>query len=112
MAQVIPTSEGPPRPGYTFDTIAPSGMRMSYRVIEADGLRGSKVRLVSSPMFREAVWHMAFDPVAEGTRIACHVTFRLRLLYSWLIVPLLLFQGRALRSDLASLKHVLEAEAT
>src|SRR5262245_38381716 len=34
VARVEPTSPGATAVGFTFDTIAPSGMRMSYRIAE------------------------------------------------------------------------------
>ena len=109
VAQVIPTSAEPGIVGFTFDTIAPSGMRMSYRIIAHEPDRSTHIELTSSPIFRRAVWHMQLDPVPLGTRITCRIDFRLRPHFLFLIVPLLLTQRRALRADLRSLKAVLES---
>jgi hypothetical protein len=107
VARVIPTSTGPTGVGSTFDTIAPSGMRMSYRIIEHEPDHGA-AELMESRIFRQAVWRMQLTPVPGGTRVICRLEFRLRPRYLLLIVPLLLTQRRALQSDLVSLKQVLE----
>lgn len=109
VAQVIPTSAGPTAVGFTFDTLAPSGLRMSYRITEHVPEEHTSIRLESSPMFREAVWQMRYETVAVGTRIHCDVDFTLRPLYWFLSVPLLLTQRRALRRDLTFLKEAIEA---
>ena len=56
VAAVIPTSQTPGRVGATFETIAPSGMKMNYRVIEFDSDRSVKILLTNSRMFKRAVW--------------------------------------------------------
>ena len=109
VAQVIPTSAGPTAVGFTFDTIAPSGLRMSYRITEHVPEQRTSIALERSPMFREALWGMNYQTVPAGTRIRCDVTFTLRPRYWLLIIPLLLTQRRALRRDLTFLKVAIEA---
>lgn len=94
--------------GFTFDTLAPSGMRMSYRITEHDAERGSTIELISSAVFRTAVWQMTYDAVPSGTRITCSVDFTLRPRSFYLIVPLALMQRKALSRDLAYLKQAIE----
>jgi hypothetical protein len=109
VAKVVPTSDGTTAVGFTFDTIAPSGLRMSYRITEHVPEEWTSIALENSPMFREAVWRMAYETVPIGTRIRCDVTFTLRPRYWFLIIPLLLTQRSALRRDLSLLKDAIEA---
>jgi Polyketide cyclase / dehydrase and lipid transport len=109
VARVVPTSEGTTAVGFTFDTIAPSGLRMSYRITEHVPEERTSIALESSPMFREAVWRIGLETVSVGTRIQCDVNFTLRPLYWFLIIPLLLTQRSALRRDLSLLKDAIEA---
>jgi hypothetical protein len=111
VARVEPTSSGPAAVGFTFDTIAPSGMRMSYRIAAHEAERGTAIELAGSKMFKRAVWLMTYDAVADGTKITCEVDFALRFLYGFLIVPLLVTQKSALRRDLSSLKAAIEGSA-
>jgi hypothetical protein len=109
VARVIPTSEGATAVGFTFDTVAPSGMRMSYRITEHVPGERTSIALERSPMFRAALWCLSYEKLPSGTRIRCDVTFTLRPRYSLLILPLLLTQRRALRRDLTFLKAAIEA---
>lgn len=109
VARVIPTSEGATAVGFTFDTIAPSGLRMSYRITEHVAGERTSITLERSPMFRAALWTLSYQSLRTSTRIRCDVTFTLRPRYSLLIVPLMLTQRRALRRDLAFLKAAIEA---
>ena len=109
VARVVPTSEGTTAVGFTFDTIAPSGLRMSYRITEHAPEERTSIALESSPMFREAVWKMTYETIPIGTRIRCAVNFTLRRRYWLLIIPLLLTQRSALRRDLTLLKDAIEA---
>jgi hypothetical protein len=108
VARVIPTSEGATAVGFTFDTVAPSGMRMSYRITEHVPGERTSIALERSPMFRAALWCLSYEKLPSGTRIRCDVTFTLRPRYSLLIIPLLLTQRRALRRDLTFLKAAIE----
>ena len=110
VARVEPTSTGHTAVGFTFDTIAPTGLRMSYRITEHEPERQSTIELVSSRMFRTAVWRMRYDPVPGGTRITCAVDFTLRPLYFFLVVPLVMTQRRALARDLSYLKAAIESQ--
>ena len=92
VAQVVPTAEGTAAVGFTFDTIAPSGLRMSYRITDHVPEERTSIALESSPMFRDAVWTMTYETVPIGTRIQCDVSFTLRPRYWLLIIPLLLTQ--------------------
>jgi hypothetical protein len=109
VARVIPTSEGATAVGFTFDTIAPSGLRMSYRITEHIPGERTSIALERSPMFRAALWCLSYQRLPSGTRIRCDVTFTLRPRYALLIIPLLLTQRRALRRDLTFLKAAIEA---
>ena len=107
VAQLIPVSSSGVAVGSTFDTIAPSGMKMNYEVIEFDSERSVKIRLNNSKMFKKAVWHFQFDPVDTGTVVICHVYFTLRLPYFFLY-PVLYFNKQALLRDLGYFKTALE----
>ncbi len=96
---MIPTSTGPGNTAATFDTVAPSGMRMNYEVIEMKDERSVKIRLKNSKMFKSAVWHFQFQEGFEGTQITCHIYFILRPLYLFLY-PVLFFNKSALMRDL------------
>jgi hypothetical protein len=109
VAQVVPTSDGAAAVGFTFDTIAPSGLRMSYRITEHVPEERTLIALERSPMFGKALWGMSYQTVPAGTRIRCDVTFTVRPRYWLLIIPLLLTQRRALRRDLTFLKVAIEA---
>lgn len=111
VARVVPTSTGGPADGVTFDTVAPSGMRMSYQVTEHVPGRHWTIDLVSSKMFKAAIWGMRCDPTATGSRITCVVDFTLRPLYYFLALPLLMTQRKALGRDLESLKKAIESDA-
>ena len=111
VARVESTTTAGPADGVAFDTVAPSGLRMSYRVTEHVPGRHWTIDLVSSRMFRTAIWGMRCDPTATGSRITCVVDFTLRPLYSFLAIPLLLTQRKALAHDLESLKAAIESEA-
>jgi hypothetical protein len=52
----------PRRRGFTFDTIAPSGMRMSYRITEHEPRRHTTIELCESRMFRRALWRIQYAP--------------------------------------------------
>jgi len=107
VAQLIPVSSSGVAVGSTFDTIAPSGMKMNYEVVEFDSERSVKIRLNNSKMFKKAVWHFQFDPVDTGTVVICHVYFTLRLPYFFLY-PVLYFNKQALLRDLGYFKTALE----
>jgi Polyketide cyclase / dehydrase and lipid transport len=107
VAQMIPGSTSETVTGSTFDTIAPSGMKMNYEIIEFDSERSVKIKLNDSKMFKKAVWHFQFDPIGAGTEITCHVYFTTRLLYIFLY-PVLYFNRSALLRDLGFLKTALE----
>ena len=109
VARVEPTSSGETAVGFTFDTIAPTGLRMSYRITAHEREKGSSIELVSSKMFRSAVWRMRYEPVGAGTAVTCHVDFRLRPVFLFLAIPLLLTQRKALARDLQFLKQAIEA---
>jgi len=108
VARVEVRSAGPAAIGFTFDTVAPSGMRMTYRITAHEAERHTTVELVSSAMFKSAVWYMRYDPVPGGVRIGCAVQFRLRARYALLVIPLLLMSRSALHRDLKQLKDAIE----
>ena len=107
VAQMIPASTSGTAVGSTFDTIAPSGMKMNYEIIEFDSERSVKIQLNNSKMFKKAVWHFQFDPMGTGTAITCHVYFTLRLPYIFLY-PVLYFNKQALSRDIGFFKTALE----
>jgi hypothetical protein len=86
-------------------------MRMSYQVTEHVPGRHWTIDLVSSKMFKAAIWEMRCDPTATGSRITCVVDFTLRPLYYFLALPLLMTQRKALGRDLESLKKAIESDA-
>jgi len=108
VARVEPTSSGGTAVGFTFDTIAPSGMRMSYRITEHEPGHYTAIELCGSRMFRRAIWRMGYDVVPGGSRITCQVDFELRWRFFALMVPLILMQRSALRRDLDCLRRALE----
>jgi hypothetical protein len=107
VAQIIPVSNSGTAIGSTFDTIAPSGMKMNYEIIEFDSERSIKIQLNNSKMFKRAIWHFQFDPINNGTAITCHVYFTLRLPYFFLY-PVLYFNKQALTRDLGFFKTALK----
>jgi len=109
VAETIPTSTAENLIGSTFDTIAPSGMRMNYEVIEMSSERSVKIKLNNSKMFKTAIWHFEFEPVEERTLITCHVDFTTRLKYI-LLYPVLYFTKSALLRDLNFLKDALDKQ--
>ena len=108
VATVIVPSPNNVGVGSTFDTLAPSGMRMSYRVTEFVPKQRISIRLVNSNMFKEALWTFKFEPIAGAVRIICRVDLIPRLRYSFLIPVLLLTYKAAFRRDLTYLKQALE----
>jgi hypothetical protein len=100
VAEMIPRSQVKINSGATFDTIAPSGMKMTYEVIEMDPTgRSVKILLTKSKMFKKAIWHFEFDPAPYGTKVTCHIYFTLKLLY-YFLYPVLFFNKNALLRDL------------
>ena len=60
---MIPQSKGTDTGGAKFDTFAPSGMKMTYEVIDL-GPNGCSVKilLTESKMFKKAIWHFEINP--------------------------------------------------
>jgi hypothetical protein len=108
VARIIPKSPGNIREGYAFDTIAPSGLRMSYKIEEVDPQRGGHIRLLNSPIFKDALWSMLYETVEQGTKVICRIKFKLYARYFWLHMPLLIFNRSALARDLSQLAAALE----
>jgi hypothetical protein len=109
VAKIEPTSSGETSVGFTFDTIAPNGQRLSYRITAHDPGRGSTIELMPSKMFKRAIWIMRYDQLPSGTKITCEVDFTLRARYCFLVLPLILTQRKALARDLRSLKDSIKA---
>ena len=108
VAEMIPKSQASSNSGATFNTIAPSGMKMTYEVIEMNPSgRSVKILLTESKMFRKAIWHFEFDPAPVGTRVTCHIYFSLRPLYLFLY-PVLFFNKNALLRDLKFFQVALD----
>ncbi len=109
-----------PGVGFEFDTFAhPKGAdskgewgKMSYRITEIDPVRGCSVELTSmtgnARYFRSGVWRFRAEEVPGGSRVFSEVSFKLRPMYLFLAPMFLLFWRRAIRTDLESLKRVLE----
>jgi hypothetical protein len=94
--------------GAQFDTIAPSGMIMTYEVIDLDpNGRSVKILLKNSKMFKKAVWHFQFEPEPVGTKVICHIHFALRPLY-WFLYPVLFVNKSALLRDLKFFQLALD----
>jgi hypothetical protein len=110
VARIEPTSSGETSVGFTFDTFAPNGQRLSYRITAHEPGRGSTIELMPSKIFQRAIWVMRYDQVSSGTRITCEVDFTLRPHFFFLLLPLVLTQRKALARDLASLKRSIEAK--
>jgi hypothetical protein len=109
VARIEPTSSGETAVGFTFDTFAPNGQRLSYRITEHEPGRQSTIELMPSKMFKRAIWVMRYDRLSSGTRITCEVYFTLRPQFFFLVLPLLLTQRKALARDMTSLKTAIEA---
>jgi uncharacterized protein YndB with AHSA1/START domain len=94
--------------GATFKTYDRRGRRpMLYEVTESEPPHRLSA-LTRSGYFKVATWTFVFQPSARGTVATCVSTFTLRARYVWLY-PVLAFLGpRAIRRDLAALKHALE----
>jgi hypothetical protein len=104
VSEMIPTSQTSDSVGSTFDTIAPSGLKMSYKIIEFESSKRSvKILLTHSKMFKRAIWHFHFDPEKNGTQISCHIYFTPRFQYFFLY-PVLYVNKNALLRDLNFLK--------
>ena len=109
VAEFFPTSSTGEPVGSTFDTIAPSGMRMNYEIVEFDTERSVKIKLNNSKMFKTAIWHFQFEPIGNRTEIFCGVSVAVRPLYLFLY-PVLYFTRSALLRDLSFLKAALDEE--
>ena len=109
VAEMIPMSSAGNSVGSTFDTIAPSGMRMNYEIIEFDRERSVKIKLNNSKMFKTAIWHFQFEPIGERTEISCGVYVSVRSWYIFLY-PVLYFTKSALLRDLNFLRVALDEE--
>jgi hypothetical protein len=107
VAEMIPVSSSGQPVGSTFDTIAPSGLKMNYEIIEFDSGKNVKIKLNNSKMFKTAIWHFQFDPVGERSEITCNVLVTPRFRYIFLY-PLLFFNKSALLRDLKFLKIALD----
>jgi hypothetical protein len=108
VAEMIPQPATDESSRATFDTIAPSGMKMTYEVIELNpNGRSVKMLLTKSKMFKKAIWHFEFDPVERGTNVTCHIYFTLNPLY-YFLYPVLFFNRKALLRDLKFFEVALE----
>ena len=108
VASMIPQPPSTANSSPTFETIAPSGMKMNYEVIEMDpDGRSVKILLTQSKMFKKAIWHFEFAPVPEGTRVTCHIYFILRIKY-YFLYPVLFFNKSALLRDLKFFQIALD----
>lgn len=108
VAEMIPHSPADTGSNASFDTIAPSGMKMTYEIIEMDPSgRSVKILLTKSSMFKKAVWHFEFTPTPSGTEVICHINFTLKFLY-WFLYPVLFFNKKALLRDLNFFKIALD----
>src|SRR5215472_9879654 len=96
VAEMIPSQQATAGEMVTFDTIAPSGMKMTYEVIGMDPQgRSVKILLTKSKMFKKAIWRFEFDPAAQGTKVTCHIYFSMKPLY-YFLYPVLFFNKNAL----------------
>ena len=107
VTEMIPISNAANATHAAFDTIAPSGKRMNYEVIELNADKSVKIKLLNSKMFKQAIWHFQFVPVGQTTEIICSVHIKLRLLYIFLY-PVLYFNRSALLRDLRFLRDALD----
>lgn len=111
--------EAVPGVGFEFSTLADAGGRdssreygkMSYRIAEADPVKGCKVQLTNSDgnarFFKQAEWRFKVDPAPEGAWVTCVANFTLRARYM-LLAPMFLMMRGAIYRDLQVLKGVLE----
>ena len=107
VAKVIVTTTGSIKEGFTFDTISPSGLKMSYRVKEYERGKQSKVLLTHSKMFRYAMWQMTFCSIDNETEIGMNIDLIPKGAYYFLI-PILFFNRKALFTDLTYLQKALD----
>jgi hypothetical protein len=109
-----PISAEEPGIGYEFETFSDDrgGGRMAYRIVQADPVHGSIVRLISNTgnarFFKSAQWHFHLKGTPDGTLLTCSAEFELRLRYVFLL-PVFRVMRRAVHSDLLCLKKALEA---
>ncbi len=106
VKDMIPGEVLPNGAGATFETIAPSGMKMRYQVVEFNSANSVKIKLLESKMFRDAIWHFEFEKVGDGTRIVCHIYYSLKPLY-WFLAPVLFLNKGALLRDLRFLSDAI-----
>ena len=106
VAEMIPITNEGTKEGAIFQTIALSGMKMVYEVIEMTNERDVKILLKNSKMFKKAIWQFQFDPTGDGTNVTCHIYFSLRPLYFFLY-PVLFVTKKALLRDLNFFRDAL-----
>jgi hypothetical protein len=84
---------------------------MSYRIADADPIRGCTIQLTSSSgnarFFRTAEWRFRVEPAIEGSSVICAADFKLRFPYIFL-APIFRGMKKAIHSDLENLKQALE----
>jgi hypothetical protein len=113
------TSLVSPGVGFEFDTLARSPKtahredwgKMSYRIEEADPVRGCTVKLTSSSgnarYFKRAEWRFRVDQARDGSNVYCAACFTLRFRYA-ILAPVVYCMKKGIQRDLESLKRVLE----
>lgn len=119
VASTQVTAGAQPGVGFEFDTLARSPRtekqkewgKMSYRITEADPVRGCTVQLTSNTgnarFFRTAEWRFRVEPDEAGSRVICAAAFQLRFPYQ-VLAPVFFFMKRAIRRDLEALRERLE----
>lgn len=109
IASVVLPEQGFTGLGCTVETIAPSGMRQSFRVAEFQPPRFFKFKLLKSSVFKEADMSFLLEKVSEGTKITHTINFKLRFRSLLLYPVFLLTSKKALGTDLGYLKKALES---
>lgn len=96
--------------GSTFDTFGVRDRgRMSYEVTKIRAPYEHEA-VTHSGYFKLARWHFTLEALTGGTGITCVSEFSLRRRYLWLAPVVALIGGRAIRTDLAELKRVVESQ--
>ncbi|WP_329085060.1 MULTISPECIES: SRPBCC family protein [unclassified Streptosporangium] len=118
VAEVVLTSDGPVRAGYTFDTVGPkrsgdrrAGITTSYRVAEYEPERHARIEVTNSPTFRRAVWDFRFEQVPGGTRVVWNVELTAKARYPLLTLIMRLNRHQLVR-DMRWFEEALAEECS
>ena len=94
--------------GTEVETIAPSGTRQRFRIVECEATRKLRFTLLASRLFRTADLTFQLESTPDGTRITHEIDFTLRFYALPLYIVILLTNRKALTTDLGFLSRALQ----